>query len=223
MYPCVMISFMPPPSDRTVNLPKPPFSHSSTGYVEPHEPAVGTLVRSVAREGARRRRLRARAIPTCQGATCNGATGFRRITLHEGLLPRGVEQGRDQLAHGGEGALDCHPSPPQGRALRAYGPQGALEGWEAVPIAAPLAHAAEASSIRRAWSPIRVPGHWQLEDAFGPYEGLVLYRCRFAWRPPAPNEMVTLRFGGVYYSARVWLNGSYLGDHRGYFGTFEFD
>jgi beta-mannosidase len=107
--------------------------------------------------------------------------------------------------------------------LRAYGPQGALEGWEAVPIAAPLAHAAEASSIRRAWSPIRVPGHWQLEDAFGPYEGLVLYRCRFARRPPAPNGMVTLRFGGVYYSARVWLNGSYLGDHRGYFGAFEFD
>lgn len=35
--------------------------------------------------------------------------------------------------------------------------------------------------------------------------------------------MVTLRFGGVYYSARVWLNGIYLGEHRGYFGAFEFD
>lgn len=101
--------------------------------------------------------------------------------------------------------------------------QQALEGWEAVPIAAPLAHAAEAARIKRAWSPVRVPGHWQLEEAFGPYEGLVLYRCRFARWPPARNGMVSLRFGGVYYSARVWLNGRYLGDHQGYFGAFEFD
>jgi beta-mannosidase len=70
---------------------------------------------------------------------------------------------------------------------------------------------------------VPVPGHWQLEDAFVLYEGLVLYRCRFAWRPPVRNEMMFLRFGGVYYSARVWLNGTYLGDHQGYFGAFEFD
>jgi beta-mannosidase len=113
---------------------------------------------------------------------------------------------------------------PQERyTLSSRSPQHELEGWEGVPIALPLAHATEAVSIRRAWTPIRVPGHWQLEDAFGPYEGLVLYRCRFAWRPPARNEMVTLRFGGVYYSARIWLNGRYLGDHQGYFGAFEFD
>jgi len=35
--------------------------------------------------------------------------------------------------------------------------------------------------------------------------------------------MVSLRFGGVYYAARVWLNGVYLGDHEGYFSAFEFD
>ena len=35
--------------------------------------------------------------------------------------------------------------------------------------------------------------------------------------------MVTLRFGGAYYAARVWLNGVYLGDHEGYFSAFEFD
>jgi beta-mannosidase len=32
-----------------------------------------------------------------------------------------------------------------------------------------------------------------------------------------------LRFGGVYYAARVWLNGVYLGAHEGYFSAFEFD
>ena len=57
--------------------------------------------------------------------------------------------------------------------LNSRDPGQALENWEAVPIAVPLAHAAEADRIRRAWSPVRVPGHWQLEDAFGPYEGLV--------------------------------------------------
>ncbi len=107
--------------------------------------------------------------------------------------------------------------------MSAHISQKALERWEAVPIAAPLAHATEAASIKRVWTPVRVPGHWQLEDTFGPYEGLVLYRCKFARRPPTRNEMVSLRFGGVYYSARVWLNGRYLGDHQGYFGAFEFD
>jgi hypothetical protein len=65
----------------------------------------------------------------------------------------------------------------------AHNPPQALEGWDAVPVAALLADAAEAARIKRAWTPIRVPGHWQLEDAFVAYEGLVLYRCRFAWRP----------------------------------------
>ena len=50
-------------------------------------------------------------------------------------------------------------------------PPRALEGWDAVPVAAPLADAAEAARIRRSWTPIRVPGHWQLEDAFVAYEG----------------------------------------------------
>jgi beta-mannosidase len=98
-----------------------------------------------------------------------------------------------------------------------------LEDWEAVPIAASLEGANEAANIRRAWSPIRVPWHWQLEDAFATYEGFVLYRCRFAYRRPPAGTMVSLRFGGVYYAARVWLNGVYLGDHEGYFSAFEFD
>ena len=95
--------------------------------------------------------------------------------------------------------------------------------WEAVPIAAPLGGAGEAEGIRRAWSPVRVPGHWQLEDAFSGYEGYVLFRATFEAMLPAEGEFVWLRFGGVYYSARVWLNGKYLGAHEGYFSHFEFD
>src|ERR671912_2800558 len=98
-----------------------------------------------------------------------------------------------------------------------------LDDWEAVPLAAPLGSAGEAARIKRAWTPIRVPWHWQLEEAFAAYEGLVLYRCWFAHGGLSEGTMLSLRFGGVYYAARVWLNGVYLGDHEGYFSAFEFD
>jgi beta-mannosidase len=93
--------------------------------------------------------------------------------------------------------------------------------WEAAPIAGPLTGGV--GEIERAWSPVRVPWHWQLEDEFSGYEGYVLYRARFAAAPASEGEYVSLRFGGVYYSARVWLNGTYLGAHEGYFSPFEFD
>jgi beta-mannosidase len=98
-----------------------------------------------------------------------------------------------------------------------------LTNWVAVPLAAPLENAAEAKRIERAWNPVRVPGHWQLEDAFAAFEGLVLYRCRFAYGGSAGGTMQSLRFGGIYYSARAWLNGTHLGDHEGYFSCIEFD
>lgn len=98
-----------------------------------------------------------------------------------------------------------------------------LRAWEAVPLAAPLTRAEEAKRIKRPWTPVRVPGHWQLEGAFAAYEGFVLYRCRFEIQAPFRTEMLSLRFGGVYYSARVWVNGVYLGSHEGYFAAFEFD
>ncbi len=92
-----------------------------------------------------------------------------------------------------------------------------------MPLGAPLENAAGARSIGRSWSPVRVPGHWQLEGAFAMYEGLVLYGCRFAHRGSPGGATHSLRFGGVYYAARVWLNGVYLGGHEGYFAPFEFD
>src|ERR687898_3324121 len=105
----------------------------------------------------------------------------------------------------------------------AHGISQTLEDWEAVPLAAPLGSVGEAARIRRAWTPVRVPWHWQLEDAFAAYEGLVLYRCRFGAGRLPEGVMLSLRFDGVYYAARVWLNGAYLGDHEGYFSAFEFD
>ena len=98
-----------------------------------------------------------------------------------------------------------------------------LDHWEAVPVAAQLLDAGEAARIRRPWTSVRVPGHWQLEGAFAAYEGIVLYRSRFVHRATPAGKAFSLLFGGAYYSARVWLNGTYLGSHEGYFAQFEFD
>jgi beta-mannosidase len=78
-------------------------------------------------------------------------------------------------------------------------------------------------AIERTWSPVGVPGHWQLEDAFRGYEGYVLYRGRFEASASGDGAYTWLKFGGVYYAARVWLNGVFLGAHEGYFSAFEFD
>ena len=109
------------------------------------------------------------------------------------------------------------------RPTSAHGLPQILSVWEAVPVAVPLADAGESAGIKRSWTPVRVPGHWQLEDAFAAYEGIVLYRCRFAHRASSAGTTFSLLFGGAYYSARVWLNGVYLGEHEGYFAPFEFD
>ena len=43
------------------------------------------------------------------------------------------------------------------------------------------------------------------------------------YRTTPAGTTVSLLLGGAYYSARVWLNGAYLGGHEGYFAPFEFD
>jgi len=109
------------------------------------------------------------------------------------------------------------------RPTSAHGLPQILEHWEAVPVATPLADAGEAASVKRPWTPVGVPGHWQLEGAFAAYEGIVLYRSRFVHQASPAGTTFSLLFGGVYYTARVWLNGVYLGDHEGYFAAFEFE
>ena len=99
-----------------------------------------------------------------------------------------------------------------------------LQGWEATPLAAALPSSGEIAKNGNGWFSVPVPGHWQLLPGFADYEGFMLYRCGFEAAPPFPADgMLNLRFGGVYYAARVWLNGEFLGSHEGYFAPFEFD
>ena len=72
------------------------------------------------------------------------------------------------------------------------------------------------------WFDIRVPGHWQEEiEDLKDYSGIVWYRKKFRYE--GKGRRIWLRFGGVFYKAKVWLNGRELGEHEGYFASFKFD
>ena len=80
------------------------------------------------------------------------------------------------------------------------------------------------------WQPIPRLAHLQLLLAPQPYFGRELryfneapwwYRLDFA--TPAQARQATLRFEGVDYFAKVFLNGKLLGEHEGYADPFEFE
>jgi beta-mannosidase len=80
------------------------------------------------------------------------------------------------------------------------------------------------------WQPLPRLTHLQLLFAAQPYFGRELryfnqdpwwYRLEFATSAGARNA--TLRFEGVDYYAKVWLNGTLPGGHEGYPDPFEFE
>jgi beta-mannosidase len=80
------------------------------------------------------------------------------------------------------------------------------------------------------WQPIDRLVHLQLLMAPQPYFGRNLryfndapwwYRTEFS--TPQAASMATLRFEGVDYFAKVWLNGTLLGEHEGYADPFDFE
>lgn len=71
------------------------------------------------------------------------------------------------------------------------------------------------------WQPIAVPSNWYLQGH--DLSGVAWYRHRFAAPASLAGKTVRLVFHGVDYAATVWLNGSSLGSHEGYFQPFAFD
>ncbi len=51
----------------------------------------------------------------------------------------------------------------------------------------------------------------------------VWYRRQFEIPRTDPNERLFLRFGAVDYAAKVWVNGTWVGNHRGGYTPFSFD
>ncbi|ANJ26145.1 glycoside hydrolase family 2 [Agromyces aureus] len=76
-----------------------------------------------------------------------------------------------------------------------------------------------------AWDTQQVPGNWSVHDAYGRYEGNGWYRRTFepGDLSAAAGERAWLKFGAVYNTATVWLNGVKLGEHTGGYTPFDFD
>ncbi|WP_298484578.1 glycoside hydrolase family 2 TIM barrel-domain containing protein [uncultured Maribacter sp.] len=76
------------------------------------------------------------------------------------------------------------------------------------------------------WNNLKVPGHWGMLNSYSNYNGLGWYRKEFKlpenWTVNA-NEKIRLKFDGVYHVAKVYLNGIFIGKHRGGFTPFEFE
>lgn len=70
---------------------------------------------------------------------------------------------------------------------------------------------------------LNVPGDWNTQDdqlLF--YEGTIWYKRDFDYNP-APNKRLFVHFGAANYDAKVWLNGKWLGEHKGGFTPFQFE
>jgi len=72
----------------------------------------------------------------------------------------------------------------------------------------------------REWAEMELPTNWEF-GGLDDYDGVVWFRRSFEWEPTASPTW--LRFDGVDYFADVWLDGTHLGDHEGYFEPFEFE
>jgi beta-galactosidase len=79
-------------------------------------------------------------------------------------------------------------------------------------------------------SPIQVPGAWDAQG-FGEeteklrhnYVGKGWYRRHVTIPAEWQEKQVFVCFGGVYRSAKVWVDGKFAGEHLGYISDFEFD
>lgn len=66
------------------------------------------------------------------------------------------------------------------------------------------------------WPTTHLPCSWNTADPqLFYYEGPLVYTRRFSARSAASNERLFLKFHGAQYEAFVFVNGSYLGCHRG--------
>ena len=73
------------------------------------------------------------------------------------------------------------------------------------------------------WDTVIVPHTWGVDPAHASYDGCAWYRRTFRAPADVREAHVRLRFQAVFYLARVWLNGIYLGMHEGGYTPFEFD
>jgi len=81
----------------------------------------------------------------------------------------------------------------------------------------------EAEFDDRKWPAVSVPGHWSEQPKLASRRS-VLYRTEFGLEQDSgPDARHWLVFDGIWQSADVWLDGSYLGPTDGWFTPDQFD
>jgi len=64
-----------------------------------------------------------------------------------------------------------------------------------------------------------IPGSWNTYARYWHYQGIAWFQRAF--EVPAEGQL-RIRFGGVFYRSKVWLDGKHLGDHEGGYTPFTF-
>lgn len=138
---------------------------------------------------------------------------------------------RRSLIAGALAATSLPGQPEQPGPLATYQPPALRQridlnsGWRF--LRADTAGAQNPSFNDASWPAVSVPHTWNATDGQdgggGYYRGIGWYRRHYT--PPASlaGKKLWLQFAGANQVADVWLNGVYLGQHRGGFARFRFD
>jgi beta-glucuronidase len=70
---------------------------------------------------------------------------------------------------------------------------------------------------------VTVPHTWFSMEGYDHYLGLAIYQKDFEAPAVRPGQAVRLHFDAVFAIARVWVNGTYVGEHEGGYTAFAFD
>ncbi|MGH2623236.1 MAG: glycoside hydrolase family 2 protein, partial [Sphingobacterium sp.] len=75
----------------------------------------------------------------------------------------------------------------------------------------------------KGWDALSVPGNWDTENEYASYRGLAVYRRMVELPAEWKGGIIGIRFEAVNETARVYINGHYVGSHRGGYTPFEFN
>jgi len=96
--------------------------------------------------------------------------------------------------------------------------------WKATDDLGVQAKAGRIGYDSQGWRDLPVPGHWQETPGLERFSSRLLYRTSFDWTEPLSKEVFArLRFDGIFYAAKVWVNGHFLGESEGYFLPTSYD
>src|SRR5262245_9459904 len=100
-----------------------------------------------------------------------------------------------------------------------------VDGWRF--IKSDVTGAEQEGFDDQSWDVISIPHTWDAKDGQDGgrdyYRGSGFYRRHFSIDTREAGRKLFIHFNGVSMVADVWVNGVYLGHHRGGFGMFRFE